>query len=111
MPNNDEKFTNRKLDKPGPVEGDRWEVEKVLQFRFKPGTRQPQYEVQWNGYEQHENSCINAEDIDQQLKVNHELHGKKSQTFNLSKSGKSPHARLNREETPRQIHEEGLRVL
>ena len=35
VPNNDEKFPTRKLDKPGPLAGDRWEVEQVLQFRFK----------------------------------------------------------------------------
>ena len=35
----------------------------VLQFRFKPGTREPQYEVKWNGYELKDNSWINAEDI------------------------------------------------
>ena len=39
IPNNDEKFPTRKLYKPGPVEGNRWQVEQVLQFRFKAGTR------------------------------------------------------------------------
>ena len=61
--NDDEKFTNRKLDKPATVEGDRWEVEKVLQFRFQPATRRPQYEVKWKGYEHKDNSWINAEEI------------------------------------------------
>ena len=51
MPNNDEKFPTRNLHKPGPVEDDRWQVEQVLKFRFKPVTKQPQYEVKWKGYE------------------------------------------------------------
>ena len=37
--NNDEKFATTELYKPDPVEGDRWEVEHVLQLRFNPGTR------------------------------------------------------------------------
>ena len=85
MPNNDEKFPTRKLDKPGAVEDHRWEVEQVLQFRFKPGTRQPQYEVKWQGYEYKDNSWINAEDIDEQLKADHWLHGNKSHTYKLRK--------------------------
>ena len=54
---------------------------------------------------------MNAEDIDEQLKVDHWLHANKSHTYELRKSGKFPEARLNREETLRQIHEERLRVL
>ena len=93
------------------MEGDRCEVEEVLQFRFKPGTRQPQYEVKWTGYEHKDNTCIYAEDIDEQLKADHWLHGNKSHTDKLRQSGKSPQARLKREETLRQIHEGRLRVL
>ena len=111
IPNNDVKFTSRNLHKPGPVEGDRWEVEQVLQFTFKPGTRQPQYFVKWKGYEHKDNSCINAEDIDKQQKADHWLHGNKSHTYKLGKSGKSSQAKLKRVETRRQIHEERVRVL
>ena len=56
IPNNDEKFPTRKLDKPGPVEADRWQVEQVLPFRVKPGTRQPQYEVKCRSYEEKDKS-------------------------------------------------------
>ena len=111
MPNNAEKLPTRKLDKPGPVEGDRWEVEQGLQFRFEPGTRQPQYEVKWKGYEHKDNSWINAEDMDEQLKADHRLHGNKSHTYKLRTSGKSPQVTLKREETLKQIHEERLKVL
>ena len=111
IPNNDIMFPTRKLNKPGTVEGDRWEVEQVLLFRFKPGTRQLQYEVKCQGYEHKDNSWINANDIDEQLKADHWLHSNKSHTYKLRKSGKSPQARLKREETLRQIHEERLRVL
>ena len=83
----------------------------LLLMRFKPGTRQPQYEVKWKGYGHKDNSWINAEDIDEQLKADHWLHGNKTHTYKLRKSGKSPQARLKREETLRQIHEERLKVL
>ena len=83
----------------------------MLQFRFKPETRQPQYEVKWNGYERNDNSYINAEDIDEQLITDNWHHGNQSHTYKLRKSGKSIQARLKREETLRQIHEERLRVL
>ena len=111
MTNNDEKFPTRKLYKPGPVEGDRWEVEHVLQFRFKSGTRQAQYAVKWKGYPHKDNPCINAEDMDEELNADHWLHGNKSHSYKLSKSGKSTEVRLKREEPQRQIHEERLRVL
>ena len=111
MPNNDEKVPTSNVDKPDPVEGDRWEVEQGLQFRFKPGTSKPQYEVKWKGYEKKGNSCINAEDMDGQLKGDHCLDSNKSHTYNLRKSRTSSQARLKREETQRQIHEERLRVL
>ena len=78
---------------------------------MKPETRQPQYEVKWKRYEHKDNSWINAEDIDAQLKADHWLHGNKSHTYKLRKSGKSTQARLNREETRIQLHEAGLRVL
>ena len=54
--NNDKKSSTSKLDKPGSVEANRWEVEHVLQFRFKPRTRQPQYEVKCKGYDNKDNS-------------------------------------------------------
>ena len=87
--NIDEKFPTRKQYKLGSVEGHRWEVEQVLQLRFKPGTRQPQYKVQWKGYEYKDNSWINAEDIDEQVKADYWLHSNKSHTYELRKSGKS----------------------
>ena len=104
IPTNDQKFATRKLDKPGPVEGYRWEVDQVLQFRFKPGTRQPQYDVEWKGYEHKDNSWINAEDIDEQLTADHWLHGNKSHTYKLRKSGKSSQASYKRKERLRQIY-------
>ena len=45
IPNNDKEFPGHKLEKPGPVEDDRWEVEKVLEFRLAPRTGERQYKV------------------------------------------------------------------
>ena len=41
--------SERKLNRPSPVEDDGWGVEKVLEFSSKPKTGKPQYKVQWKG--------------------------------------------------------------
>ena len=71
----------------------------MLQFRFKPGTRQPQYEVKWKAYEHKDNSWINAEDIDKQLEADHGLHDNQSHTYILRTAGQSAQARLKTEKT------------
>ena len=39
--NDDIHFTARKLNRPSQVEEDRWQVEKVLEFRSQPKTGKP----------------------------------------------------------------------
>ena len=57
-------FATRKLDKPDSVVRERLEVDQVLQFRLQPVTRQHQYEVQCNTYEDKDNSWIKGDDIE-----------------------------------------------
>ena len=45
-PNDDIHFSERKLYRPATGEEDRWDVEKVLEFRSQPKTGKSQYEVQ-----------------------------------------------------------------
>ena len=45
LENNDNRFPLKGLYKPGLVEEDRCEVEKVLGYHTAPGTRQPQYKL------------------------------------------------------------------
>ena len=67
--------------------------------------------MQWKGYQHKDNGWIYAKDIDAQLQADHWLHGNKSHTYKLRKSGKSTQARLKREETLRQIHGGRLSIL
>src|SRR5213080_2293891 len=53
--------------KPGPVEDDRWEVEKVLEFRTHPRTGAKQYKVRWQGWTKEHDQWINKEDLDSEL--------------------------------------------
>jgi len=45
------------------VEDDRYEVEKVLEYRTAPRTGQPQYKVRWVGYSHNNDQWINADHI------------------------------------------------
>ena len=54
---------------------------------------------------------IDAQDIDAQLEANHCLHGNKSHTYKLRKSGQSAQARLKREEALIQIDDGRLKIL
>ena len=48
--NNALKFPNREQPQPGPLVGDRWEVERILEFILQARTKKPQYKVCWTGY-------------------------------------------------------------
>ena len=65
--NNSLKFPNREQPQPGPVTGDRWEVEKILEFRMQTSTKKPQYTVRWMGYTHDQDPWVPAKDIDSEI--------------------------------------------
>ena len=48
--NSDKLFPGRTLPQPGPVTGEKYEVEKLLEFRSQPKTNKLQYLVKWEGW-------------------------------------------------------------
>jgi len=50
------KFTGKEKTKPGPVDEkeNRYEVERVMEYRSQSGTELPQYKVRWKGYDYHQ---------------------------------------------------------
>ena len=66
-PNDDIHFAERTLNRPGPVEEDGWEVEKVLEFRSQPKTSKPQYKVQWKACHIKYNRSLFTADINEDL--------------------------------------------
>lgn len=59
-----DKFLFRKMNKPGPVKEDHYKIDKVLEFRLEPGTRNLQYKVKWKEYSAGSNQWVQAEVID-----------------------------------------------
>ena len=110
-PNNDIHFPERKLNRPGPVEEDRWEVEKVLEFRSQPKTGKPQYKVQCKGWPTKYNQWLFTADIDEYLIQQFWLHSSKAATYKRRKTHKSPHYRKSRPQTLDMINKERERAL
>jgi len=81
LENNDNKFPLRGLSKPGLVEDDRYEVEKVLEYRTAPRTGQPQYKVRWLGYSHNDDQWINADHITTEILQDFWTKGSLADTF------------------------------
>ena len=47
IPNDKIHLLERIAYRPSPLEEDRWEVEKVFEFRSRHKTGEPEYKVQW----------------------------------------------------------------
>ena len=63
MNNNSTLFPQCELAKTGPVTQDRYEVQKVLEYRKTLRTSIPQYKIYWFGYALADEPWINAADI------------------------------------------------
>ena len=51
------KYTKH-FERPEPEEGDRWEIDEVLEVRSEPRTKKEQYKVTWKGYPKHTASWV-----------------------------------------------------
>ena len=51
------KYTKH-FERLGPEEGDRWEIDEVLEVRSEPGTKKEQYKVTWKDYSKYTTSWI-----------------------------------------------------
>jgi len=110
------KFTGREKTKLGPVDEkeNRYEVERVMEYRSQPGTGLPQYKVRWKGYDYHQDEWVNDKDIDHSLKKDFWLNGNKGTTYSkrpvnkkMWQNGKGK----SREETLKMIATERDRIL
>src|SRR5205807_10145918 len=90
-PNNDKEFPGLKLEKPSPVEDDRWEVKKVLEFRLAPRTGERQYKVRWLGYSLAHDQWVSASHISLEILQEFWVKGSLQDTFKRrqTKNGKS----------------------
>jgi hypothetical protein len=104
-------FPTRTLAQPGPVESDRWEVEKVLEMRSQPKTGTIQYKVRWTGWGPSHDSWQKASNIDQGLLEEFWKNGNKASTFKRRPVGNKDKKRKTREETLKMINDEKMRVL
>jgi hypothetical protein len=86
--NNDSQFPQRELIKPGPVEEDRYEIEKVLEFRTAPRTGKPQYKVRWLGYGITDDQWIDAQHITTEILQDFWTKGSLADTFKLRRSNR-----------------------
>ena len=90
-PNNDKEFPGRKLEKPGPVEDDRWEVKNVLEFILASRTEERQYKVRWLGYSLADDQWVSATHITSEILQEFWVKGSLQDTFKhrRTKKGKT----------------------
>jgi len=79
--NDPTKFPNRQLHQPPAVEGERFKVSKVLEFRSELESGKRQYKVRWAGYSPKYDEWVNAEDIDHDLLEDYWMYGKQDATL------------------------------
>ena len=110
--NDPSKFPNREAEKPPPVQDDRYLVEKVLEYRSRPGTRGREYKVRWTGYGPEYDEWVNADDIDSDLLENYWMYENQQATVSKRPVGtKAWGKRKTRAETLKMLMNERERVL
>ena len=110
--NDPAKFSNRVAEKPPPVQDDRFLVEKVLEFRSRPGTGGREYKVRWTGYGPEYDEWVNVNDIDSDLLENYWMYGNQQAIVSKRPVGtKAWGKRKTRAETLQILIDERERVL
>ena len=109
--NDPEKFPARELTEPGPVEDDEWEIDQVLEFRFQPRTRKPQYKVRWKGYAPNHDSWVFKEDISPESIQHYWKHADTTATYRKRPVRKDKIGTSNRRNTLAEIAKERDSVL
>ena len=66
--NNQLVFPERHHAEPGPVQADRYEVEKAVNFRSSYPARDPLSQIRWKGYLPSDDQWIQADEIDDDFK-------------------------------------------
>ena len=110
-PNDDIHFPESKLNRPGPVEEDRWELEKVHEVRSQPKTGKPQYKVQRKGWPTKYNQWLYTAYIEEDLIQQFWLHGSKTATHKRRKTNKSTRDKEIRQGTLDMINKARSRAL
>jgi len=67
QPNDRHQFPAREFEKPAPVVGDFWEVEKIMEFRQEPKTHKPRYKIRRKGYGPKDDSWTHPDDISKEI--------------------------------------------
>ena len=110
-PNNHVHFANRKLNQPGPVAEDRWEVQKVLELRSQLKPSEEQEKVQWKGWPSKNNQCLFTADIHVDLIQQFCLYDSKTATVKRRRTKISPPHRKSRQNTLDVIKKETTRAV
>ena len=87
-------------------------MEKVLEFRTRPGTGGREYKVRWTGYGPEYDEWVPADDIDSDLLENYWMYGNQQATLSKRSVGqKAWGKKKTREETLRMLKDERDRVI
>ena len=110
--NDPSKFPNREAEKPPPVQDDKYLLEKVLEFRSRPGSGKREYKVRWTEYGPEYDEWVSADDIDSDLLENYWMYSNQHATVSKRPVGtKAWGKRKTRAETLQMLMDERERVL
>jgi hypothetical protein len=104
-------FPQRQLEKPGPVTENRYEVEKVLEYRRAPRTGVPQYKVRWLGYSVKDDQWVDAKHVSTGILQDFWTKGSLENTFKRRRTSHGRPGRYQRDETLAMIQNERDRIM
>ena len=111
MNNNSTLIPQCQLEKPGPVSQDRYEVQKVIEYRNATQTGIPQYKFRWLGYLLEDDQGIYAKDISVRILQDFWTKGSLENTFKRPHTNNGQPGRYQRDKTLAMIQIEGNRIM